>query len=214
MVSKIWIEFVTPRFSYGEVEAALGEVFGLDAKTTRGPLRGRLKRFQTLGLPERKPGKGARVFYSSEQAAQWLIALKLSELGWDPIVIASVIREYWDSEIAPAIQVNITVIPTGYPLKLILRPQLMRDAWFPQKRRWISVQRRDESYDTPILVDESDTPISAVPTAPTIHDPTPLPQSWRRSLLVPDVDHDPDEWVCLLDVSHLLGRLQEALERA
>ena len=97
-------KFETPRYSYGVVEGALAAVFGIDAKTQRGALRARLKHIQRLGLPGTAAGKGARVSYSLEQAFQWLIALLLSEIGIDPIVIVKTIKKHWKSGLARSVK--------------------------------------------------------------------------------------------------------------
>jgi hypothetical protein len=236
--------YETSRFSYKQVESALAAVFGLDAKTMAGPLRGRLKRLQTLGLPAEKPGKGARIEYSFEQAMQWLIALKMSDLGMDPAVIAKAIHDYWDTSIAPGLRAGL---PGRLPLYLVLRPQLMRDSWLPRKRPWIDVAdvpnlisrtRYDEASSkwVEIPFDDKETyprerfiikekdghsvieghrvfdpPIFTMPSALLMDSTGPADTIPVRQSAI-QIDTDPGEWFCTIDISHLLRALQKALE--
>ena len=74
------------RYRYGEVERALAANF----KTQAGLLAGRIKLFRRLGLPG-NPGSGARIDYSFEHAAQWLMALRMTDAGVPPAVAVSAI---------------------------------------------------------------------------------------------------------------------------
>ena len=73
-------------------------MFGVDAER-RGPLKGRLKHLNVLGLPGLNVGRGVRIAYSAEQVAQWLVALLLEECGIDPTVAVKLIQAAWDREV-------------------------------------------------------------------------------------------------------------------
>jgi hypothetical protein len=140
---------VEPRHSYGAVEGALAAVFGADAAGQAGVLRGRLKHFQKLGLPGLKVGKGARVRYSDEQAAQWLIALFLNDLGVEPKTIVVLFEKYWAARLVDwvmrATDKEATNKDRPNPVLLAFRPQSLWRRWqwgrfeipiFVSLRRW------------------------------------------------------------------------------
>jgi hypothetical protein len=69
------VDFVTGVYRYAQIERGLALTLGADERTQKGPLRGRLKKLSTLGLPASGPGKGARRLYSWEEANQLLLVL-------------------------------------------------------------------------------------------------------------------------------------------
>jgi hypothetical protein len=75
-----------------QVERALGTLFGAPA-SAQGSFRGRVRHFQRIGLVEVTPGRGRRIPYTRVQAAKWMVALVLAELGVDPIVIVKSIQQ-------------------------------------------------------------------------------------------------------------------------
>jgi hypothetical protein len=150
---KEWVEarrrLEEPRHRYGAVEAALAAVFGADAAGQAGVLRGRLKHFQKLGLPGLKVGKGARVRYSDEHAAQWLIALFLNDLGVEPKTIVGLFENYWQPDLVVwvvfATDKEATNKDRPNPVLLAFRPQSLWRRWqwgkieipiFVALRRW------------------------------------------------------------------------------
>ena len=128
--------FAEPRYGYAQVEAALAAVFDIDAES-RGPLKGRLKHLVRLGLPGLKARKGARIAYSGEHAAQWLVALLLEEAGIDPAVAVKLIEAVWkrfiwrDVQLAMDRQDEQNV--RGNHVFLTIRPRLMTGLWTPEK---------------------------------------------------------------------------------
>jgi hypothetical protein len=145
--------FETARYSYGVVEGALAAVFGVDAKTQRGALRARLKHIQRLGLPGTAAGKGARISYSLEQASQWLIALLLSEIGIDPVVIVKTLQKNWGSSLARRVQEAADAgALSSKPILLSIRPRSMSGAWIGKKSPsfrilpWIDAYRYSEHH--------------------------------------------------------------------
>ncbi len=153
MQGKARHKFETPRYTYGVVEGALAGVFGVDVKTQRGALRARLKHIQRLGLPGTAAGKGARISYSFEQASQWLIALLLSEIGIDPVVIVETIQKNWRSSLAKSVQEAADAgALSGKPVLLSIRPRSMSGAWIGNKSSsfrslpWIDAYRDSEHH--------------------------------------------------------------------
>jgi hypothetical protein len=132
MNEKVSYRFETPRYPYARVEGALAAVFNLDADR-QGPLRGRLKHLNQLGLPGLKAGKGARVRYSSEHVSQWLVALLMAELGIDPTVIVRLIKSHWKQIRHWVQQATDNESKAGNHIFLTLRPRLMSAAWAKDK---------------------------------------------------------------------------------
>jgi hypothetical protein len=115
-------------YSYAQVEHALGTLFGAPA-SAQGSFRGRVRHFQRIGLVEVTPGKGRRIPYTHVQAAEWVVALVLAELGVDPIVIVKSIQQErtqlreWIAEATDAEALG------GNEVFLAALPALMSDAW-------------------------------------------------------------------------------------
>jgi hypothetical protein len=66
---------------YKEVESALAEVMHIGPKGM-GAFRGRLRHLRNIGLPRLpKIGSGRAIDYSSDQALEMLLALKLKDAG-------------------------------------------------------------------------------------------------------------------------------------
>jgi hypothetical protein len=128
--------FVLPLYSYAAVEAALAAVFGVDAEN-RGPLKGRLKHLNRLGLPGLKSRKGARISYSGEHVAKWLVALLLEEAGIDPIVAVKLIEAAWDRwiwrDVRLAMDREDEQNREGNHIFLTIKPRLMTGLWAPEK---------------------------------------------------------------------------------
>jgi hypothetical protein len=208
MERKIRHKFETPQFSYGAVEGALAVVLGLDHKTQQGPFRGRLKRLQQLGLPGLAAGKGARVSYSLEQAAQWLVALLLAELGLDPVVIVKGILEYWNSQLAR--QATDSEALVNNPVMLVLRPRLMSASWTQRSLPWLSLHRRNDLKAADLIVSpQLDAPILTVNPTVTPAVSKPLPESTRaRGKPLPRAE---DEWFCVRNLTDALHKLEAAL---
>jgi hypothetical protein len=150
MVGKDQNEFAKPRYSYAQVEGALARVFGADAKVQRGAFRGRIKHFQRLGLPGLNVGKGAKITYSYEQACQWLVALLMSEIGFDPTVTVKVIEDYWsDRNVRLATWIrratDAEALAEKNSVHFKLTPRLMSGSWAKRPLGtlpWIGMFRR------------------------------------------------------------------------
>jgi hypothetical protein len=223
-------KFDMPRYGYGVVEGSLAAVFGLDAKTQRGPLRGRLKHIQRLGLPGTAAGKGARVSYSLEQACQWLIALLLSEIGIDPAVIVKTIQRHWKSSLARSVQEAVDAEAlSGNPILLSIRPRLMSGMWVGKKSPsfrtlpWIYTYRYSEhhSYLAAVGIAVASPELGAPPltehpqesTAPAIG--AHLEQSSKEqrpiekvSTTIKPAEH---EWLCTCNLTDAMRKLGAAL---
>lgn len=79
-------------YSYATVERMLGAVFGVP----EGPLRGRIKNLQRLGLTTQTPGKGAKVVYDDDQIVRWVVALEFESFGIPPGPIVAYLKRSWD----------------------------------------------------------------------------------------------------------------------
>jgi hypothetical protein len=122
-------KFALPLYSYAQAEAALAAVFGVDPER-RGPLKGRLKHLNTLGLPGLKVGRGVRIAYTFEQVAQWLIALVIEEAGVDPTVAVGLVKGGWEQVTRPAVLAAMDEPRREVDhIFLVFRPRLMTGLW-------------------------------------------------------------------------------------
>jgi hypothetical protein len=128
--------FALPRYPYARVEHALAAVFGIDAES-RGPLKGRLKHLNSLGLPGVRARKGSRIAYSGEHIAQWLVALLLEEAGIDPAVATTLIQAAWDKwiwrDVQQALDKDDEENKKGNHVFLTIKPHLMTGLWAKEK---------------------------------------------------------------------------------
>jgi hypothetical protein len=130
-------KFALPQgYSYSQAETALAAVFGVDAEH-RGPLKGRLKHLNGLGLPGSKVGRGVRITYSKEQVAQWLVALLIEEAGIDPTVAVNLIQASWAKFIWNGMQRALdredAENKKGNHVFLTIQPRLMTGLWIKEK---------------------------------------------------------------------------------
>jgi hypothetical protein len=127
-------------YAYAELETAVAFAVGAGPVHQRGSLRGRLKHFQKLGLPDLKTGKGRQIPYTYEHAAQWVIALLLAQTGLDPVVIVASIKAHW-RQLASSIEAVTGVeAGSGYPYYLCIWPRVMSAAWDHQSPRPLTMQ--------------------------------------------------------------------------
>ena len=191
MNRKVSYRFDAPRYTYCQVEDALAAVLGPDAQRRQIALRGRLKHFQQLGLPGLEAGKGARVRYSQEQVAQWLLALLMTELGIDPTVVVELLQGQWKKEIGRWVrQATDKESREGNPIFLTLRPRLMTGPWGEPKHPLETIGRfgKFRRYDYKLKV--------------------------RRENVEMFLDHPEDGWLCTRNLTDDLARLQVELDRA
>jgi hypothetical protein len=86
-------------YSYGQIEHALAQVFGIDAAGQKGWLRGRLQHVRRLGLVADSPGRGRTIDYALDDADKWLVAIELEhfgQLGADPTKVVELIKRVWN----------------------------------------------------------------------------------------------------------------------
>jgi hypothetical protein len=188
-------EIETARYAYGSVEQALADLFGADAATKTGALRGRLKHLQRLGLPGIEAGKGARISYTKSQVAQWVYALLMSEAGIDPTVSVDLIKKYWTAYIERWTErATDDEARNGNPVFLTLRPRLMSGDWSKRKPSpdtlpFIGWFRRYDYH----LKDAAGRPI-------------------RRENIRGTLDDLEDEWFCIRNLTDALVKIETALK--
>jgi hypothetical protein len=90
-------------FGYASVEGALAKVFGMPPAVQAGMLRGRLIHLRRLGLAPKGSGRGKRIEYDRDAAYRWLIALKLEDVGVDPLVAINLIEGTWEHHLVTII---------------------------------------------------------------------------------------------------------------
>jgi len=111
-------------WSYAEVETALARLHMCPPEKI-GALRGRLQHLQKLGLKPSSPGKGKRISYSAEDAAQWALALELAEFGVDPIGIKTIVDRVWNTVRNPLLDG-----PSGADELLMLNPEMLSRTYY------------------------------------------------------------------------------------
>jgi hypothetical protein len=117
-------------FSYAHVETALAQAF--EAKDVQqGAFQGRLKHFRKLGLPQKTPGKGARIRYTKDDVAQLLVALEFSEFGIDPYLIVDIVLRDWKRKGPLSQAVQVTQFP-GDDWLIPVRANFMSWTWQPK----------------------------------------------------------------------------------
>jgi hypothetical protein len=118
--------------NYAQVEAVLAKVF--DAEDVQhAAFRGRLKHFRKLGIPAQNPGKGSRVQYAPADLFQLLMALELSELGLDPVLIAKRLRKDWENRAGFFAAIELAQVRRGDQCLALLRLACM-SASFGRRR--------------------------------------------------------------------------------
>lgn len=83
-------------FTYGQLEAALAAVFGIDEAGQKGWLRGRLQHVRRLGLVADSPGRGRTIDYTRDDADKWLVAIELEHFGIDPTKVVELVKRQWN----------------------------------------------------------------------------------------------------------------------
>ena len=117
-------------YSYAELEKALGKTFDLTPAQATGPLRGRLKHLQRLGIGA-GVGKGKRWQYPKEIAQQWLICLLLEQLGLDPTVAANAVKANWEKILSNWMDRAVArqAVDTNNHVILLIRSEMMTASW-------------------------------------------------------------------------------------
>ena len=145
---------------FGQLEKGFIRILWIDERQA-GAFRGKLKHLQKLGLPGGQHGKGRRIAYTRELAFQLLIALLLSQLGIDPVLVVQVVKENWKTVLVPAIEIAIARGQATNPVCLVVRPKLMSGGGLQ-----ISTFQR-YSYgvvDDKNLINAFDTPVTGAQT--------------------------------------------------
>lgn len=86
--------------SYGHVEAALVQVYGIPDKAV-GAFRGRIGNLQKLGLfgAKNMPGRGAALRYGPDQFHRLIFACELFEFGVGPTIVLVLVKAQWESRL-------------------------------------------------------------------------------------------------------------------
>jgi hypothetical protein len=181
-------------YSYAQVEGALATLFRVPA-FAQGSFRGRVRHLQRVGLVEIAPGKGRRIFYTSIQANEWMLALLIADLGVDPtVIVKSIERERkklreWMREASDEEALG------GNDVFLAAQPELMSGAWASKDSVAILRFAKFRRYDAALKIPRHDSrpPRSGRPaqrpTLPSIGlttPPSPGEAQPARSTRVPD----------------------------
>jgi hypothetical protein len=181
-------------YSYSQVEGALATLFRVPA-VAQGSFRGRMRHLQRVGLVEIAPGKGRRIFYTSIQANEWMLALLIADLGVDPtVIVKSIERERkklreWMREASDEEALG------GNDVFLAAQPELMSGAWASKDSVGILRFAKFRRYDAALKIPRHDSRPSRSgrpalrPTLPSIGlttPPSPGEAQPARSIRVPD----------------------------
>jgi hypothetical protein len=143
MSDKLSYKFVERAYPHAQIEAAFVRVFDVPPERVRY-MRSRVKHLMQLGLPESKPGRGARVHYDYDVILRWLFALLLQDAGGAPAGSVKGVHFLWGREsTAKWIERAVDAESATNPVYMTLRPNFADAAWddkAPQK--WIGFRRR------------------------------------------------------------------------
>jgi hypothetical protein len=116
-------------FAYNAIETAVASAVGISPVHQRGPFRARLQHLTRLGLPDIRSGRGKKIEYSREHAIQWLIATMLMDMGLDPSVIVTGIKQHWRSFAAAIADATSLEARSRFPYFLCVHPRLLQAGW-------------------------------------------------------------------------------------
>jgi hypothetical protein len=116
-------------FAYNTIETAVASAVGISPMHQRGPFRARLQHLTRLGLPDIRSGRGKKIDYSREHAIQWLIATMLMDMGLDPSVIVTSIKQHWRSFAAAIADATSIEARSRFPYFLCVHPRLLQASW-------------------------------------------------------------------------------------
>jgi hypothetical protein len=182
MVRTELYRFETPAYTYAEGETALARAVGVGLVHQRGALRARLKHFQKLNLVDLEKGK-KRVRYSRAQIAQWLIALVLAELGLDPTLIVTTLKNNWRNIASTIELVTNHEAQSGQPYYLCLWSDVMSAPWARKSAISLAVIQ--------------------------LQQPTPFVPAANEMLRL--VAENRDKWFCTYNLTRVFSRLENAL---
>jgi hypothetical protein len=118
-------------FTYAQVETALAGLFHAE-DVVRTTFRARLKHLRKLGIPQKTPGKGARIRYTPPDVFQLLIALELSEFGIDPHLVVDIVQRDWARKGNIWKAIDLAQRFPGDDFHVAIRAGFMSWAWQPK----------------------------------------------------------------------------------
>lgn len=142
MRGKVSYKFVEGAYPHARIEAALAQVFGVPPERLKH-LRGRVKHLMVLGLPESRPGKGARILYDCDLILRWLMVLLLEDVGVTPAGAVKTIKRAWGRDFDRWMAKAVDPESADNPVYFTLRPQLVGSSWNEDDPPlWIGFRRR------------------------------------------------------------------------
>jgi len=113
-------------YSYAAVETALARVFQIDAAGQVGWLRGRIQHLRRLGLTP--PANRGPVAYTDDWVARWLLALRLENLGLNPVAIVGFITDNWERKPGDELPVE-SLLDVVAKARKARKPDDTEDVW-------------------------------------------------------------------------------------
>ena len=175
--------FTSPTYSYAEAESALGAAIGFGLVHQRSIIKLRLKHLQRLNLIELNLGKKQRAKYSRAQIAQWMLALVLAEMGLDPSLVVTTLKNNWRNIVGTIERATSYEARSGQPYYLCLYPRVLSAPVVQKPALSIEIFQ--------------------------IQQPSPFTPGYDQLRQL--VAANRDGWFCIHDITRPLSRLENAL---
>jgi hypothetical protein len=143
MSEKLSYKFVENSYPQARIEAAFAQVFNVPLERIKF-MRGRIKHLMAIGLPETRPGKGARVLYGSDMILRWLLVLILEDCSVAPVGAVKAVKVLWDFySVDRWVEMALDAGSESNPVYLTMRPNFAKLAWDEYAPpEWIKLCRR------------------------------------------------------------------------
>jgi hypothetical protein len=150
MSEKDSYKLVESSYPQGAIERAFAQVFGVPPERIK-VLRGRIKHLMVLGVPNTRPGKGARVSYAQDVILRWLIAVIFEDCGVSPVGAVKAIERVWEFfPVDQWVEKALDAESERNPVYITLRPQFAKLAWDEHAPpAWVTFTRRWDTREYP-----------------------------------------------------------------
>jgi hypothetical protein len=143
---------VAATFGYAQVETALARIYESE-DVQRTAFRARLKHFRKLGLPQRQPGKGARLRYTASDIFQLVLACEFAEFGIDPHLITQIIRRHWRLKGSLWQAFNLTQQPfSDTDFLVTMEARFMSWVWNREKSKQTATEISTSTMAEPVFI--------------------------------------------------------------
>jgi hypothetical protein len=150
MSEKLSYKFVENSYPQARIEAAFAQVFSVPPERIK-VLRGRIKHLMVIGLPNTRPGKGARVSYDQDVILRWLLAVIFEDCGVSPLGAVKAVERVWElHRVEQWVEKALDAESERNPVYITLRPQFAKLAWDEHAPpAWVKFTRRWDTRELP-----------------------------------------------------------------